>query len=685
MLPQKLLGLLRRTSLPLAVALMCGGVLAQSAEESFQAAVEAFRNGDDQAAAEHLKAVLADNPGNDAALEMWNGAEQRLVNEMLLSRGELGALAERFLGLARAARKEFVEDPGNAAEVVDRLLAGDEVARERALLELRAGFGPWAVPALLGPLGDGSSIDNRVLAIQALNRLGGDAVMPLIAALKCDDELTRRNAAAVLGTLRDPRAAPALAFLARDSADTTTAAVAAEALGKLGLSNSDPVQLARQTAEGWFRGDMELTQPYSSAALVWAWEDGKLHGRPVLAGLYPLLAAEQAARLGVEHGAAGELRPILAAIHAAQKAEILAAQKLPSLEGNELLASAAEHLPRLDVELALAGRYRGLGLVTCLAGKRRHPEAARVLAAAMGPSVEERQALQAALNDNDASVAAAASMALARQGDTDPGVVARLAGSLTAEPDRIVAVIGQTGLTGTTAGWQVTGAANPAEGLLRAKMLPPKDVVVVQDGAGGMTLDTLVFGLKNDPRTAQTPIIVVTGDVDGVSSLYGDKVAKIVRSAGFADVAEVAGPRDAIQQEQVDRARLAAEVLAGLPVGMLRAADGQIAEAARTSADPGVLTAVLELASKAGTLGALPRAEQVVVDAGAPSGLKLAALHAAATLWALGNGTSGDREALESALSALTDGDDAMIAVAAGGALGQLRSLAGGGRPVSLR
>ncbi len=85
---------------------------------------------------------------------------------------------------------------------MQRVLDGDPVEREKALLELRAKFGPWAVPALVGPLGDRSNPDHRVSAVQALVRLGSDAGLPLIATLQSDDVTTRRNAAAVLGTLR---------------------------------------------------------------------------------------------------------------------------------------------------------------------------------------------------------------------------------------------------------------------------------------------------------------------------------------------------------------------------------------------------------------------------------------------------------------------------------------------------
>ncbi len=183
---------------------------------------------------------------------------------------------------------------------------------------------------------------------------------------------------------------------------------------------------------------------------------------------------------------------------------------------------------------------------------------------AMGGSNEERQALNTALADSDRRSRSARATALARQHVADPAVVARLAVALSATPQRTVMALGNTGLSGSAPGWQLQTSDNVAEGLLRAKALPPKDVIVVQDGLQGVTLDTMVFSLKNDPRTASVPLIVVTKDVEATAKLYGDKVTKVAATASFADVAAVAGERSEPQQEALDRARRAADALATL-------------------------------------------------------------------------------------------------------------------------
>jgi HEAT repeats len=664
--------MLLRLSLPLVALLMTGSAVAQ-ADEHFRQAVEAYRAGDSAGAIEHLKAVLAENPSNEQALALWSTAEQDVITQMLMERGELGLLADRFLRLAKAGHEQITEDPGSAAEVVARLLGGDPLERDQAMLELRANFGPWAVPALLPALGDRSNTDHRVSAIQALVRLGPDAVMPLIAVLGSDDIMTRRNAAAVLGTIGDTRAAAGLAFMARDDEDETTRAVAADALNKLGVGSKDPVLLARGLAEGWFRGDDMLVQPWNSPAVVWEMKEGTVQGRRVLAGLYHLELAEQNARAALDHGAGDAIRPLLAAVHAAMKAEILAAANLADMQGNELLASAQERLPGLDKNLALAGSQRGKALILCIASKRRQPLAAQALMESMGASGEERQALKAALSDSDPGVAIGAALALARQGDTDNAVVARLASALTSAPERLVVAIGDTGLVGAAPGWTLVPSDDEVDGLLRAKALPPKDVVVVQDGMEGVTLDTLVFALKNDPRTAQVPLVVVSKDVDGVQALYGDKIAKVVGSASFADVSEVAGERDMQQAALVDRARACADALAAMPAGVVRAAADQLGEALAGTSDDAVRAALVRLAGHAAIESALPAVETIVLDDTASPELRREAVIAAAKLWAVHGGSTQAPDRLAEVLSAMVQSGDEALALPAAQALGQLR------------
>ncbi len=662
---------LRRLSLSLAALLLVGLASAQNAR--FDEGVQAYQSGDLDGAIEAFKEVLANNPGDEEAYRMLDTVEDRVMLDMLLERGELGQLAERFLKKATLGHATVAADPSGASDVVDRLMDGDEVERQRALTELQATYRSWAVPALVGPLGDASDVDRRVIAIQALRHLGSDAVMPLIAVTGADDDLTRRNAASVLGSLGDPRAAPALAWMATNDADPVTAQLASEALNRVGAGGGDPAGLSQALALRYFNGEPAVVAAYEAPSVVWEWVDRKLQGRAVLGGLYRFEVAEQFALLALENGAGNEARPLLAAIHAAMKAEITEAQRLPEMDGNALLEEAAAGLADLDVNLALAGSARGVGLSLCLSGDGRNVPAAQAMMAAMNGSPAEMTALRAALGDSDGTVAFGASMALARHGVSEPSVVGTLSGALASLPARLAISIGDTGLSGEAPGWALLSSTTVADGLLRAKMFPPKDVVVLREGLQGVTLDAMVYGLRGDPRTAAVPIIVVTNDTDQIESLYGDVVSKVVTRAGWDDVAEVAGDRTDVQQRALARAGHAAEVLAGLTADAVRGIGTQVGAALSAGADDGVKLAVLRLVAHAGLTDALSQTEALFDDAS--DDVRIAAMNAAASIYARNGGASSAEAALALLDAAAEDGEVAQAAAAALGQLGGIAAL----------
>lgn len=643
----------------------------QGHAQSFEDGIAAYRRGDKQAAIDAFKSVLASNPANEEAYRMWQNVEQQVVLDLLLERGELGTLADRFLDRARVGKREVVSDPGGAADVVDRLLSGDGLERQQALLELRSTYGAWAVPALVDPLGDTASLDNRVLAIDALIQLGDAAVMPLTQVLDAEAPTLRRNAASVLGTIGDRRAASGLAWMAAADEDEVARSVAAEALDKMGLAGAEPMAVTRSLATAFLTGDDVAVAPYDDVSVVWEWTDGELTGRRVLAGMYHLEVAEQLAKTALSHGGGEPARAILAATHAAMKAEIAAASALDELEGSDLLDEAEATLPGLDVNLALAGSARGPALAMLRADGSRNVPAAVALIGVMGGN--DQDALTAALGDPDVAVSYAAAKALAHAGRSDPAIVAALAAALSDVPDRVVVSIGDTGLGEGGDGWFVLDSESVYDGLRRARRFPPKDVVVLRDGAGDVALDFLVYSLRDDPRTADVPIIVVTDSVDEVEGLYGDVVQKVVSSASLADVEEVAGDDDAVRAAAMARAKGAAEALASLPASALSGISQQITAALAAGIDDDVAAAVLDVAARAGAVDALAAVE-ARLGADHSDDLRLAAMNAAASLYARNGGKAGS-DAVAAIRSAL-EGDGA-LASAAASAMGRIDGLEG--------
>ncbi|RKY21541.1 MAG: hypothetical protein DRQ55_04010 [Planctomycetota bacterium] len=668
--------LLSATGLCLAATLTA----AQDAESLFQEGIDAYRTGNASDAVELFKDALAQNPSQDEVYAVWSQVEQRVILDMLLERGDMGALAERFLGLAKLGRASVLSDPGGARDVVQRYLSSNALDSERALLELQSIYGEWAVPALIGPMADRSDADTRVLAIKALIHLGDLATPALIQTLKAEDETTRTNAASTLGSIGDVRAAAALAWMAQSDSSEVARAVAAGSLAKLAAGLSDlgarsdsPTDITMALVASWITSDPAIVRPYASGQVNWRWEGG-LVGDAVPAGLYGLLLARSALHTALASGQGGaEVDSALAAVHASMKAEIVSAATLESMADDELLAAAGEHLPAIELALARAGAARGGALDWLL--YEGQTAAAAALMPFMNGSSEELTALVSALSSDYDAIAFGAAVVLGDLNEGDRRIVDVLGHSLTAVPDRLVFSIGHSGLSDDGRGWSLLSAADVASGLARAKAFPPKDVIVVEFGLGGVTLDTMIFGLRNDPRSADVPLLVVASAeaVEGIDARYGEVVsAVLVGAASWDDVNAAAGDTGAQRAVAMQRATTAARVLAAMPARHLSGVAENAAEALMGGGDDDVKIAVLDLVRRGMLAQALPAIEELLRSGEASTELSIAALDAAARLWAADGGSRGDGAALAEALDGLLQSDDVELVLAAARARGQL-------------
>jgi len=253
-------------------------------------------------------------------------------------------------------------------------------------------------------------------------------------------------------------------------------------------------------------------------------------------------------------------------------------------------------------------------------------------------------------------------------------VAARLADALSAVPVRTAVFIGADA-GAAPAGWNAYSTAQVVEGLAAAKRFPAKDVVVVRDGVGGVTLDTLVWGLRNDPRTADTPLVIVSAEAARAEELYGDQ-ATVLESADWDAVREAAGDRPARQLAALDRAVSAAETLLQLPPAVCRSAGASIVAALSGDANEELTLALLDVVAHADLTDATPHVEALVVE-GAAGELGITALNTLARLWGAAGGGEPSAE-LTAALHEALGSGDADLAKAAARALGQRAASAEG-------
>lgn len=223
------------------------------------------------------------------------GVELTDAQGVLLQR--IGARVSAFLAKA----SEHVRNIKNQPETIRTLVAeldGDAQQVSGAVRDLLLA-GEFAVPHLVEAI-KGAATPRMVDRYHAtLRALGERAVMPLMAALEVDSENVRLTAAAVLGELKDQRAAAALkAIYDDDATDAGLLLIVKRALGRLGYDNPEAMppagRLYLDLAEMFYYG-RPVTQPteFEEVAPVWRVVDNALEPRMVPVNVYGVEYAER--------------------------------------------------------------------------------------------------------------------------------------------------------------------------------------------------------------------------------------------------------------------------------------------------------------------------------------------------------------------------------------------------------
>jgi HEAT repeat protein len=173
------------------------------------------------------------------------------------------AIAAMMTGGSAAALTARPHQERTARELIQDLAAVDPAVRARAACGLRE-LGDRAedgMAQLVALLPDGSPVDGRVctrrwshggqndvttpgeLAASALASIGSQAFQPVLAVLKSDSWIARRNAAWTLGAMDDYRAVTALVAATRDR-EPQVREQAAWALGAIDDREASPALIA---------------------------------------------------------------------------------------------------------------------------------------------------------------------------------------------------------------------------------------------------------------------------------------------------------------------------------------------------------------------------------------------------------------------------------------------------------
>ncbi|MEW6742865.1 MAG: HEAT repeat domain-containing protein [Planctomycetota bacterium] len=662
------------------------GSSAQAQEETFAEALDLFQRGHADEARQKFEDVLAQNPSHEQALAMYRMASEQVWLQMLLESDPYEAIAKRFGELARLGRKGKAADAERIRELVGQIASDDYAAMRQAKLTLMADHGPYAVTGMWTYLGD-ENATVRVNMMLALTDLGSDAVLPLVQVLGAEDERVRANAAATLGSIGDQRALPALRALATGDTSDVVKRQATDALAKLGgAGDQRPAALWCDLAAKYFAGESSVVRPQDPFRVVWSFTDGQLEGREVPWGLYRFELAEQAcyAALALDPSDT-RAHEILLAAYAGEKAEILESQAAGEDVGETGGEMAAELVPALDVVLA-AGGGETLLRSLALALDKGVNLAAGVLCDMLGQLGMKGPSVERALDSRDKVIRYPAALAMAAAGAVTPRVIERLVEAVGETAVRQALIIDDNnatrnefleGLAGK--GFSVITAGNGPLGLARAKEFPPKDIIVARADMREVTVDAIVRGVKEDPRTAEVPIILIGDreDLEEVAARYEGRVAGVLKlpsdSNALASAIEaVLQPLNASRARALYFSERAAQALVSLDPASLRTHVDALVACLADRPD-NVRIAALQVLGKVGATVAVPQVSAVFNDTAASPELRVAAANALAGIFP--NLMASPGESVMEGLSAGLEAGENELRQAAARALGAARFL----------
>ena len=636
-----MIGIRRPLGLVLFAACLAAGPATAQVSSTFREGIEALRQGDDAAALDAFQRVLALDPSREDAYDLWQTTEHEMWLKMMVKGGDFELIAKRLGALARLGREERRNDADAIRGLIDTALGDDVIERRRALLQLSSQHGEFAVPYLLPYVGDPGDDERRVLAMQALSKMSTLVVPPLLEALSTDDPFLRRNVALVLGYVGDPRAGGLLSWLSQTDADGAVRSAAAQAAQSCGATGS-PVELLLQNGEDYHyrRGNVLGDADYSS--VVWEWIDGQLEPRDVPRFLYGTemsrrsyyrALAGQPGSLEARAGIARSYVDAMARVEAQARAGADVGDWQDSVAyGGLALGAAGGDALDLALQWGVGSNDSTTGAMLCqILGNN-----ARSMT----------RGLTAALQSKDGAIrseaAVAAGMIAFRTGvRANDAVIQGLGAAAGREVVRVAFVVDpDAARAGALAsaleerGLFVTVWRRGTRGLSMVRRAPEVDVVLVAESLPDLTASQLVSEIREDERTANTPIFLVTGDPDA-GDAWGDRISGTVTSG--ADVEDVM----AALEDGLDGDRARADELAQRAAGTL----ARLAYAGHSDLAPAlgplqnalgrrdeVAVPALEVMGAAGSTVQVPALVAVVVDGARSEPVRVAAADAISSI-----------------------------------------------------
>lgn len=601
--------------------------VAQDLSAEFQEGVQLLNQGRKEEALVVFQRILASDPSNEAAYELWKEVEHQVWIDLLTEGGDFELVAGRIIERAELQMMERKNDAEAIRELVTTLRSTDStLERRRAIDKLAAEHGEYAVPYLLPALDDGGDDDWRVMAMLTLTRLGHTAVLPLLEALDTDNAFLRRNVIFTLGNIGDPRAAGPLAAVAATDPEETVASAARDAAAKCGLQNGDGLAALLRDGDDYHYRRGTVMAPYMQSNVVWSWDGSQLVSQMTNPSIYANELSKKAYYRALalapdsreaHAGVARACLDIQARIDAMAEAGMDVSElQDKSAEGALAVAVAGPDALDLALQWAVLNDDATTGTLLCNA----------LANAAKGPTA----GLISALDAPDGGVRGEAAVALGRiaihtKQAPDARVIDALGQNAGREVVRIATLIdgdaaraAQVTEALTGRGVMVNHRGDGAKGLAMLNRIPNVDIILVGDSVTGMTADRILSWIAERPVLQDKPVFFLSQNEE-IAEAYSGRVAGVV-----TDLADMSALDSVFE--------------AGL--------DGDRAQADRLAAHSAETLAALAAAGQniGGTLGALAS-----TLAHRPDAVSIPSMHAL--------GLAGTSSEVAGLLAVLTDGE----------------------------
>ncbi|MBI4712944.1 MAG: HEAT repeat domain-containing protein [Planctomycetes bacterium] len=544
----------------------------------YQEGINNVRQGRYQDAYVSFEKALKLAPSSELVRFMINETGDLIIRDMM-GNPELRQTAIRLLELGKGAHQRLIADADAINRWIEQMRGPFDKKWEA--INMLSIIGQHSTPFLVERLND---VDEsvRTNAMQALQKIGLEAVLPLIEALKSPTLLVRQNAAILLGLIKDERAVPALKAIYDNEKETPEIkGYAAESLQKITGQKVASLKSAKeyyyQIAEKYYYAyPAVMPKFYNEDSVAWRWngETGRVEYRKVPDFTVNEELAEDACYAGLALDdnydplwsllvcvflqRYNEAEDILEAARTKTKtgqideATFTALQTdLAKAKEGPLLASLGGRKYLYQALKRSLNDGNGMVAVSCINALKRCAEAKDLPLTADATKAQAKigKPLVEALTHQDKRIRYAAAQALLQINPNQPFAEAEkvipIINDATGESGiRVVLVIEPDSETRNQLREELIKlncypieTASADEGLNRAKRFPSKDLFIIDskvanhavfsvDILGTQHTETVFDTLKTDIRTNGTPVFLIgrLEDTDNAKKIFADKV-----------------------------------------------------------------------------------------------------------------------------------------------------------------